>query len=32
MLGFLALSPGDDEDFELRFTDVEFVMMAAKKK
>lgn len=24
-LGFLALAPGDDEDFELRFTEVEFV-------
>ncbi|MBI3822484.1 MAG: CIA30 family protein [Planctomycetes bacterium] len=30
-LGFLALAPGDDEDFELRFTDVEFVVLAAKK-
>jgi hypothetical protein len=31
MIGFLALAPGDDEDFDLRFTDVEFVAKAAKK-
>ena len=31
-IGFLALAPGDDEDFELRFTEVEFVVKAAKGK
>jgi Complex I intermediate-associated protein 30 (CIA30) len=30
-IGFIALAPGDDEDFELRFTDVEFVAKAATK-
>jgi hypothetical protein len=30
-IGFLALAPGDDEDFDLRFTDVEFVGKAAAK-
>ena len=30
-LGFLALAPGDDEDFELRFTDVEFVAKTPAK-
>jgi hypothetical protein len=25
MIGFAALAPGDDEDFEVRFTGVEFV-------
>ena len=31
LVGFLALAPGDDEDFELRFTAVEFVAKAAPK-
>ena len=31
-IGFLALAPGDDEDFDLRFTDVEFITAAADKK
>ena len=30
-LGFLALAPGDDEDFELRFTEVEFVAKTPAK-
>jgi Complex I intermediate-associated protein 30 (CIA30) len=30
-IGFLALAPGDDEDFDLRFTDVEFVVKAPAK-
>ena len=30
-IGFLALAPGNDEDFELRFTAVEFVTKAAAK-
>ncbi len=30
-LGFLALAPGDDEDFDLRFTELEFVAKAAAK-
>lgn len=32
MIGFLALAPGDDEDFDLRFTNVEFVSGAPAKK
>jgi hypothetical protein len=31
MLGFLALAPGDDEDFELRFTDLAFVSQPPAK-
>lgn len=31
-IGFLALAPGDDEDFELRFTEVEFVTAVPAKK
>jgi hypothetical protein len=31
-IGFLALAPGDDEDFDLRFTEVEFVAAAPTKK
>ena len=31
-IGFLALAPGDDEDFELRFTELEFVTEAPAKK
>lgn len=34
-VGFLALAPGDDEDFTLRFTDIEFIpdgAPAAEKK
>ncbi len=31
-IGFLALAGGDDEDFDLRFTNVEFVSLAPPKK
>ncbi len=31
-MGFLALAPGDDEDFDLRFTEVEFIAAAPAKK
>jgi hypothetical protein len=30
-IGFLALAPGDDEDFDLRFTDVDFISKAPAK-
>jgi hypothetical protein len=30
-IGFLALAPGDDEDFDLRFTDVKFAAKAPPK-
>jgi hypothetical protein len=32
MLGFLALAPGNDEDFNLRFTEVEFVALPKAKE
>ena len=31
-VGFQALAPGDDENFDLRFTEVEFVTAAPAKK
>jgi hypothetical protein len=31
-IGFVALNPGNDEDFDLRFTNVEFVAPAPAKK